>query len=64
MRPQLHQADRLSLLVQIQQEFERNERLKQTYPDVLWADPRREAPRWSREHGIVVKRKARSRPGA
>lgn len=43
-------------LTQIQQEFENNEDLKAVYADVLWANPRREADRWSRDDGIVVKR--------
>jgi hypothetical protein len=46
-----------AFLLQIQQEFERNELLKRIYKDVLWADPVREASRWSRDKGIVVKRK-------
>lgn len=44
-------------LVQIQQEFENNELLKAVYSDVLWAEPRKEAALWSRDKGIVVKRK-------
>lgn len=44
-------------LVQIQQEFENNELLKAVYSDVLWAEPRKEAPLWSRDKGIIVKRK-------
>lgn len=43
-------------LTQIQQELETNEDLKITYPDVLWADPRKEASQWSRDKGITVKR--------
>lgn len=42
-------------LEQIKEEFEGNELLKETYPDVLWFEPRKEAPHWSNE-GIVVKR--------
>lgn len=45
-----------AFLTQIQQELESNDELKRLYPDVLWENPRREAPRWSREEGIVVKR--------
>jgi len=41
---------------QIMQEFEKNEFLKEIYQDVLWANPRREAPVWSLDSGIVVKR--------
>lgn len=46
-----------AFLTQIQQEFERNERLCEVYEDVLWRNPRKEAARWSRDNGIVVKRK-------
>jgi hypothetical protein len=45
-----------AFLLQIQQEFENNDDLKRIYSDVLWADPKKEASRWSREKGIVVKR--------
>ena len=44
-------------LVQLQQEMETNEDLKETFPDVFWKNPRRESPRWSRDDGLVVKRK-------
>lgn len=44
-------------LGQIKQELESNEELKATYPDVLWAKPRVEAPSWSTDGGLVVKRK-------
>lgn len=43
-------------LRQIKNEFERNELLKAAYGDVLWPDPRRNAPKWSEDNGIVVKR--------
>lgn len=43
-------------LLQIKLEFETNADLKRVYPDVMWADPRRDAPTWSEEKGIVVKR--------
>lgn len=45
-------------LHQIMYEFETNEELKQTYPDVLWQEPAREAPSWSLQNGITVKRKS------
>jgi hypothetical protein len=45
-------------LVQIQQELELNETLKEVYSDVLWQDPRREAPKWSKDEGIIVRRKS------
>jgi predicted phage terminase large subunit-like protein len=46
-----------AFLRQIKQEFERNERLKRWFPDVLWADPRNDSPKWSEDEGITVKRK-------
>jgi predicted phage terminase large subunit-like protein len=46
-----------AFLRQIMQEFETNDDLKFLYPDVLWRDPRSQAPRWSENNGIVVKRK-------
>lgn len=45
-------------LAQIANELERNDDLKNTYADVLYANPRRESPSWSIENGIVVKRLA------
>ncbi|BFR47907.1 phage terminase large subunit [Nitratidesulfovibrio sp. HK-II] len=44
-------------LGQIKHEFERNDLLKRLYPDVLWAAPRRQAPVWSLDKGIVVRRR-------
>jgi phage terminase large subunit-like protein len=48
-------------LGQIKTELEINERLKRLYPDVLWADPRRQSPKWSEDDGITVKRKTNPR---
>jgi len=45
-------------LRQIKQEFETNELLKEIFPDILWANPRKESPKWSEDEGIVVKRKS------
>lgn len=45
-------------LQQIMQEFERNDYLKQVYPDVLWNEPRKEAPIWGIARGIVVRRRS------
>lgn len=45
-------------LRQIMREFEGNDDLKRLYPDVLWQNPRKEAPKWSEDDGIVVKRKS------
>ncbi len=44
-------------LRQIKQEFENNELLKALYPQVLYADPRKEAPKWSENEGIIVRRR-------
>lgn len=46
------------LLRQIKFEFESNAKLKEWFPDVLWANPGKEAPKWSEDDGIVVKRKS------
>ncbi len=45
-------------LVQIKSELESNAELTETYPEVFWADPKRQAPRWSEEKGLIVKRKS------
>lgn len=45
-------------LRQIKVEFETNDTLKALYPDVLWQRPQQEAPKWSEDEGIVVKRKS------
>lgn len=42
---------------QIKRELETNEVLKALFPDILWADPANEAPVWSDEKGIVVRRR-------
>lgn len=44
-------------LGQITHEFENNELLKWIFDDILWEKPRLEAPRWSLDEGIIVKRK-------
>lgn len=45
-------------LRQIKNELELNVRLQQLFPDVLYANPQKESPKWSEDEGIVVKRKA------
>jgi hypothetical protein len=50
-------------LAQIMLELQGNELLKEAYPDILWADPERQAPRWGQESGIVVKRKSNPKEG-
>jgi len=44
-------------LRQIQRELESNEDLKSLFPDILWADPEKEARMWSIDSGITVKRR-------
>ena len=46
-----------SFLAQIKRELEENTFLKNLFPDVLYQEPRREAPVWSLDSGITVKRK-------
>ena len=45
-------------LRQIQFEMENNALLKALFPDVLYDNPQREAPAWSLDAGIVVRRKS------
>lgn len=44
-------------LRQIKMEFERNVRLRELFPDIFWEDTR-QAPKWSEDDGIIVKRKS------
>lgn len=46
-----------SFLRQIKVELELNEQLKEWFPDVLWKNPSAEAPKWSEDDGLIVKRK-------
>lgn len=46
-----------SFLSQIKRELEENVFLKDLFPDILYAEPKRESPCWSLDNGIVVKRK-------
>lgn len=43
-------------LDQIKRELETNSFLKKLFPDVLYENPKAEAPKWSLDSGIVVKR--------
>lgn len=45
-----------AFLRQIREELEGNTELKEMFPDILWADPKKEASQWSLDDGIVVKR--------
>lgn len=46
-----------AFLRQIMRELEGNALLKRLFPDILYEHPTREAPLWSEDSGIVVKRK-------
>jgi phage terminase large subunit-like protein len=46
-----------AFLRQIKREFESNETLRELFPDVLWESPHRDAPKWSEDEGIIVRRK-------
>lgn len=45
-----------AFLRQIKREFEANVRLRGLFPDVIWDVPHKEAPKWSEDDGIIVKR--------
>lgn len=45
-------------LRQIKRELEGSDKLKGLFPDVLYADPQRQSPKWSEDDGIIVKRKS------
>lgn len=46
-----------SFLTQIKREFENNTFLQDLFPDVLYKNPQRDAPKWSLDDGIIVRRK-------
>ena len=45
-----------AFLAQIKREFETNDRLREAFPKVIWENPHRDAPVWSLDAGIVLKR--------
>ena len=45
-----------AFLRQIMREFEANKTLHAAFPDVLWGEDVRQAPKWSEDDGIIVKR--------
>lgn len=47
-----------AFLRQVMREFEGNELLHILFPDVLWGKDTRQAPKWSEDDGIIVKRKS------
>jgi hypothetical protein len=44
-------------LRQIKSEFEKNELLCQLFPEILYEQPKLEAPKWAEDDGLIVKRK-------
>ena len=47
-----------AFLRQIKAELETNGPLKDLFPDILWADPKKQAPKWSEDEGIIVRRRS------
>ena len=47
-----------AFLRQIMRELESNRTLHQAFPDILWGEDVRQAPKWSEDDGIIVKRKS------
>lgn len=47
-----------AFLRQIMRELESNKTLHAAFPDVLWGEDVRQAPKWSEDDGIIVKRRA------
>ena len=45
-------------LRQIKREFEANELLRECFSDVVWNNPQKDAPKWSEDDGIVLRRKS------
>jgi phage terminase large subunit-like protein len=50
-----------AFLRQIKREFESNDRLKAHFSDILWDNPSQEAPKWSEDDGLIVKRSQNSK---
>lgn len=46
-----------AFLRQIMRELETNKTLHAAFPDILWGEDIRQAPKWSEDDGIIVKRK-------
>lgn len=43
-------------LRQIKRELEANALLKRVFPDIIWEDPSKQAPKWSEDDGLILKR--------
>lgn len=44
-------------LRQLKREMEANEELKALFPDIFWANPQKDSPKWSEDDGLIVRRK-------
>ncbi len=44
-------------LRQIKYELEGNQLLKDLFPEIFWEDPKRQAPKWTEDEGLVIRRK-------
>ena len=47
-----------AFMKQIKMEFEDNKLLKGLFPDIFYANPKKESPKWNEDDGIIVKRKS------
>jgi predicted phage terminase large subunit-like protein len=47
-----------AFLRQVMREFEGNRALHAAFPDVLWGEELKDAPKWSEDDGLIVKRKS------
>jgi phage terminase large subunit-like protein len=47
-----------AFLRQIMRELEANQTLHKAFPDILWGEDVRQAPKWSEDDGIIVRRKS------
>lgn len=45
-------------LTKIKRECEDNPKLNYYYPDIYWSDPKRQAPQWSRDDGLIMQRQS------
>ena len=45
-------------LRQIKREFTHNQFLKKCFPDIIWEQPTKDAPKWSDDDGLILKRKS------
>jgi len=52
-----------AFLRQIMRELESNKNLHAAFPDILWGEDVRQAPKWSEDDGIIVRRKSNPNEG-